>query len=1127
VVTDGSEKPKPKAVIFQSYGWVDAAEVAQRLVALLREAGYEVWIDKERIREQTRPEEMFPEAIRRGIEEADVVLVLMSPHSVRLPGDASNPDNAASVCLNEIILAHGDRKPIVPVIVVPCEPPFLINIIKRIDLCGRTRDDAMLREGVQEILDAIDAAQQRGSSIYIPQLERLHPLDFRNELVRGAGQFTGRKWLFDRCSAWLTSRNNCLLIEGDAGSGKSAIVSELIRRDPGGRMLAYHFCRADQLTTIQPAEFVRSLAAMIGARIDAYGTELNGDELRTRLVGDGCAADPLTALLGSIVNPLSALPDLGLRYILVDALDEALQAASAHRSISIPQLLARALPDFPPWLKLIVTTRRDERITTLFQNAEIVRLSSDDPLQREDVAAFLERHLPVATDKSLGQAAINRSAGNFLYARQVADAVDRGEIGLADIDTLPRDLSALYARAFYQHFPDAGSYANAARVLGAILAAKEPLTQNGLAEASGVDLQETVRPVLEALTGYVVARPGPENELVYTLFHKSLADWLSNPAAGAFRIDPAKGRQRLLDWCRNWRTAVDPYPLRNLIGHLLDVNAIDEALAAVHGGLFAKRDARMVRADLADTMALTLALIDRGQAKAAQRLATSGSPWQRDGATAALIAAPPEVDILVRAVASQLARVPIADPENPSSDAMAARRAAIRICEARSYDDLLLAMAKDKAPAVRVVLGTMLYHHWLRRRDDGWRLIDGLAAEMFGLLSLPNIGTLEVLGHMSLAILNNHRGDAPTMTRLLGVWRRIAQRITRGPIVRTVAKKWILDALLKLLISLMNRQPAYQPFNTREMDVCFARASEKRGAWAISLACLEHPEGEIAPMVEALLDRGQPFDVYLMLVSERAMICHARHDLTGTVDALERLFREGTPWFRQSVLYALFHILQQAQGIDQSLIERYGAMTGAFFVEDGAAMTTTTGTYAFAPHLAWPEIVAETHQPGREPWLLSRLMESAIKASDADRIDRVFKATDLVSFAYGRSTLALSLIERANAIGGIQVEQHLVETLANIRFQDEALVDEFLDRPEFERLKPLVKAAAPTIRGEDIPTWVDGFVVQSMLGSEAFHREYCAAFRRALTARSASECLRQILVWVIGLLAGEADYAHT
>src|SRR6476469_5159322 len=147
----GEDRKRPRALIFQSYGWQDAAEIAQRLARDLRDAGYEVWIDRERIREQLRPQDLFPEALRRAIKESDIVLVLISPHAVRLPGDIDNTDNGASVCLNELVLAHEDRKPIVPVVVVPCEPPFLINIVKRIDLAARGSDEQAYREGVSEI----------------------------------------------------------------------------------------------------------------------------------------------------------------------------------------------------------------------------------------------------------------------------------------------------------------------------------------------------------------------------------------------------------------------------------------------------------------------------------------------------------------------------------------------------------------------------------------------------------------------------------------------------------------------------------------------------------------------------------------------------------------------------------------------------------------------------------------------------------------------------------------------------------------------------------------------------------------------------------------------------------------
>src|SRR5262249_9709357 len=154
-------------------------------------------------------------------------------------------------------------------------------------------------------------------------------------------------------------------------------------------------------------------------------------------------------------------------------------------------------------------------------------------------------------------------------------------------------------------------------------------------------------------------------------------------------------------------------------------------------------------------------------------------------------------------------------------------------------------------------------------------------------------------------------------------------------------------------------------------------------------------------------------------------------------------------------------------------LRRYGVMTEDFFIASGATMTTSVATYSFSPHLAWPEIIVQTQRPGDGPWLIPRLLERALSAGEDDKVERVFKPIDLIGFAYARVTLALSLVEKARAIGGAAVEARLVETLANIRFQDEALVDEFLERPDFVRLKPLVKAASPTIRGEDIPTWID------------------------------------------------------
>jgi hypothetical protein len=88
--------------LFLSYGVHDASELAERLRLDLTARGYQVWWDVNRIRAGLP----WDEEVQTGLRNSQVLLALLSPHSVRRALDAGNPTETDSVCLDEIEYAQ-------------------------------------------------------------------------------------------------------------------------------------------------------------------------------------------------------------------------------------------------------------------------------------------------------------------------------------------------------------------------------------------------------------------------------------------------------------------------------------------------------------------------------------------------------------------------------------------------------------------------------------------------------------------------------------------------------------------------------------------------------------------------------------------------------------------------------------------------------------------------------------------------------------------------------------------------------------------------------------------------------------------------------------------------------------
>jgi hypothetical protein len=315
----------------------------------------------------------------------------------------------------------------------------------------------------------------------------------------------------------------------------------------------------------------------------------------------------------------------------------------------------------------------------------------------------------------------------------------------------------------------------------------------------------------------------------------------------------------------------------------------------------------------------------------------------------------------------------------------------------------------------------------------------------------------------------------------------------------------------------MKHQPPYQPINYLELERTFARPDVDRIAWGEALDCLKHPDLGPLRITDILSCTDLSFDLYLMMVCERALICHgARFDPTGTSEMLEHLFYHGCAWFRHSVLYCLFHIVKYLPEVEDSMLERFDALAFDFFRSGNWRLSTDCGQYMLAGNVANADVVAAHHRPGRVPRVVPTLLREAIEANNSEQIAALFTAIDGVAVYHNNGTLALTMLEDAIDAGGATIIPRVIVSLANVRMLNQPAVDKFIERHNaFAGIDATrIAAAEPSFGEEDLVTLMDGFIVHTILTSDDFHTRICGAFERAASVHDVREFFAQILVWI-------------
>ena len=391
-----------------------------------------------------------------------------------------------------------------------------------------------------------------------------------------AEDFVGRQWLFREVEVALEEENIAgVQIIGSPGSGKSALASQLICSRTSssfihGRILGYHVCKYSDKNTQMAGKFVRNLAEMIARRLPEYGyivTNSTDSTYIQRSLTEDCIhhQDPVGCFELAVLSPLRNLKNKPRKnwFVVVDALDECLtQGETGH---SIVFLLNNKIHRFPPWLKVVMTSRNESYASLHSSKVKKITIDPDDSRNLKDLEIFVTKRLfqegpllqritwwfgddSVKSITKLATQVLSTSQGNFLFVTELLKDWENSRQEFRNAYVLPKTLCDLYHSYFERLYLRKGSFRPVRHILELLVSAFEPLTQNQMFDLLKVrensldeyDFKDRLRELGHFL------KIGKDNTL--TLYHLSLTEWLTSEENQIYFVSKKKGHETFCDY---------------------------------------------------------------------------------------------------------------------------------------------------------------------------------------------------------------------------------------------------------------------------------------------------------------------------------------------------------------------------------------------------------------------------------------------------------------------------------------------------------------------------------------------------------------------------------------------------
>ncbi|NWW82001.1 TANC1 protein, partial [Climacteris rufus] len=343
------------------------------------------------------------------------------------------------------------------------------------------------------------------------------------------------------------------------------------------KVVAYHYCQADNTYTCLVPEFVHSVAALLcrSHQLAAYRDLLSREpHLQSMLSLRSCVQDPAAAFKRGVLEPLSNLrkeqkiPEEDY-IILIDGLNDA-EFHKPDYGDTISSFITSIICKFPPWLKLIVTVRTNfqEVVSSLPFIAISLDNFPDNKEIHDDLNAYIQYRInnsqeiinnmslngkaDAATVGKVSNHLIMRSLGSYLYLKLTLDLFQKGHLVIksASYKVVPVSLSELYLLQCNMKFMTNSAFERAQPILNVALASLHPMTDDQIFQAinagqiNGEQQWEDFSQRMEALSCFLIKR----RDKTRMFCHPSFREWLVWRAEGEntdFLCEPRNGHALL------------------------------------------------------------------------------------------------------------------------------------------------------------------------------------------------------------------------------------------------------------------------------------------------------------------------------------------------------------------------------------------------------------------------------------------------------------------------------------------------------------------------------------------------------------------------------------------------------